>query len=88
MDKTIHTDAYSDLLNQLRAARMAQGVTQAELAVRLGTTQSFISKCERGERRLDLVETRLFCEALGVDFICFVATLHRHLSKPSVENAE
>jgi transcriptional regulator with XRE-family HTH domain len=84
MDKTIHTDAYSEFLNQLRATRMAQGVTQAELAARLGTTQSFISKCERGERRLDLVEARLFCMALEVDFIGFVATLHRRLCDPAL----
>lgn len=32
----------------------------------LGVTQSFISKCERGERRLDIVEVRSWCRAMGV----------------------
>ena len=80
MDKSIHSDAYLTFLSQLRTVRTTQRVTQSELAARLGTTQSFISKCERGERRLDLVETRLFCEALGVDFLCFVTTLHSDLA--------
>lgn len=80
MDKSIYSDAYLGFLNHLRKTRMAQGVTQAELAAKLGTTQSFISKCERGERRIDLVEARLFCEALEVDFIGFVISLHGTLS--------
>ena len=80
MDKSIYSDAYLGFLSQLRATRIEQGVTQEELAIRLGTTQSFISKCERGERRIDLVEARLFCEALEVDFVGFVTTLHFSLS--------
>ena len=71
MDKSIHSEAYLEFLAYLRATRTKLGITQTELAVRLGTTQSFISKCERGERRLDLIEARLFCEALEVDFVCF-----------------
>ena len=80
MDKSIYSEAYLGFLDQLREVRIGQGVTQEELATRLGTTQSFISKCERGERRIDLVEARLFCEALDVDFISFVTTLHRRIS--------
>jgi transcriptional regulator with XRE-family HTH domain len=41
-------------------------VSQVELAERLGNTQTFVSKCERGERRLDAVELVEFAEALGV----------------------
>ena len=79
MEKTIYSDAYSEFLMQLRATRIEKRVTQTELAQRLGTTQSVISKCERGERRIDLVEARSFCEALGVDFVDFVTTLHNNL---------
>lgn len=39
-----------------------------ELAKRLDETQSFVSKCERGERRIDVVELRIFCQALGISF--------------------
>lgn len=53
------------------------GITQAELAVRLGETQSFVSKVERGERRLDVLEFLSFCEALGVPPLEFITTLQK-----------
>ena len=80
MDKSIYSAAYLGFLDVLRETRIEQGFTQEELAARLGTNQSFISKCERGERRIDLVEARQFCEALEVDFIGFAATVHHRLS--------
>ena len=43
------------------------GVTQAELSQRLGKHQSFVSKYENGERRLDIAEIMEVCKALGVD---------------------
>jgi len=46
--------------------RQREGVSQVELAARLGNTQTFVSKCERGERRIDVVELVEFAEALGV----------------------
>ena len=66
MQKSLHSDAYQRLLALLRVARKDAGVSQAELASRLGTTQTFVSKCERGERRLDVIELRTWCRALGV----------------------
>ena len=50
------------------------------LAEKLGATQSFISKCERGERRIDALELRAFCLAMGVSLTDFVAELERVLS--------
>ena len=41
-------------------------MSQIDLAERLGNTQTFVSKCERGERRIDAVELVEFAEALGV----------------------
>ncbi len=41
-------------------------MTQIELAERLGNTQTFVSKCERGERRIDAVELVEFAQAMGV----------------------
>jgi len=49
-----------DFLQRLRRARKEAGLTQAEVAKRLGRTQSFVTKAERGERRLDVVELRAF----------------------------
>ncbi len=93
MKKSIYSDGYLEFLSRLRAVRIEQEITQAELAIRLGTTQSFISKCERGERRIDLIEARLFCEALEVDFIGFVTAIHSRLSTlseriPEISNGE
>lgn len=61
----------------LRETRTAQNLTQAELAQRLGKPQSYISKTESGERRLDFVETREFCLACGESFPDFVARFER-----------
>ena len=47
-------------LGRLRQARKDAGLTQVEVARRLGRTQSFVTKAERGERRLDVVELRAF----------------------------
>lgn len=66
MDKTIHSRDYAVFLNLLRAARERAGLTQEEVASKLNETQSFVSKCERGERRLDIVEIRLWCMALNI----------------------
>lgn len=63
---------YSTLLVRLREARQQAGLTQADLAKRLRSTQSFVSKCERGERRLDIVELRYWCDALGLSLATFI----------------
>lgn len=68
-------------LRELRAARKASGLTQVELAELLGETQSFVSKCERGERRLDIVEVRTFCGAFGMPFTKFIEHLENALCK-------
>jgi transcriptional regulator with XRE-family HTH domain len=81
MDKSIHTDEYRALLEVLREARLAAKVTQVELATRLGQSQSFVSKAEVGERRLDLVQLRTICHALGTTLPDFVAELEKRLAK-------
>ena len=72
MEKSIYSKDYALFLRHLRDARANAGVTQEELAARLGRTQSFVSKCERGERRLDIVEVLRFCRALRISFRAFV----------------
>jgi transcriptional regulator with XRE-family HTH domain len=47
--------------------RKAAGLTQRELAKRLGTVQTIVVRVEQGERRLDLIEFYWFCKALGID---------------------
>ena len=73
MQKSVFTANYTIFRQCLLDARARSGLTQGELAERLGQTQSWVSKVERGERRLDLVELREFCEGIGVPFVEFVA---------------
>lgn len=47
-------------------ARREAGITQMELSRALGKPQSFVSKYESGERRLDVIEFITICEALGI----------------------
>lgn len=72
MDKSIYSEEYKLFLETLRAARERAGLTQGDVATKLIATQSFVSKCERGERRLDIVELRTWCGALGVPLKEFI----------------
>ncbi|MBS1229815.1 MAG: hypothetical protein H6R17_3092 [Proteobacteria bacterium] len=74
MDKSIYSLEYKVFLDLLRMARERAGLTQEEVALRLGVTQSFVSKCERGERRLDIVEVRAWSVALGIPFTEFISS--------------
>lgn len=79
--KTIHDAMYQVLIDCLRTARQAKNTTQVDLASRLGTDQSYVSKYERAERRLDIIELRSVCSALGIDFVEFVSSFETELRK-------
>ena len=64
--KSIFTEEYDVLLQYLISARKKAGLTQQELAGRLERPQSFVSKYERGERRLDIIEFIRVARAIGV----------------------
>ena len=59
--------AYDVFLDVLVKARKDAGLTQVELADKLGKPQPFVSKYERGERRLDVIEFISISRALGLD---------------------
>lgn len=63
--KSVFTTRYQTLKTLLVEARQEAGLTQVELAAKLSRPQSFVSKYERGERRLDLVEFLEVADALG-----------------------
>ena len=81
MEKSIHSAHYAEFLKILKKVRQDAGLTQTELAQKIGETQTFISKCERGERRIDLVELRTLCQAFGLSLKQFVSTLERAIGK-------
>jgi transcriptional regulator with XRE-family HTH domain len=67
------------LRSLLRDIRQRVGIRQSDLAERLGLPQSFVSKYESGERRLDILELRLVCQALGLSMSQFVQELEKTL---------
>ncbi len=79
MQKSIITKEYRLFLAFLKQARQDTGLTQEQLAKKLKTTQSFVSKTERGERRLDVIELRRWARALGFDFGNFITNLENYL---------
>ena len=64
---SIYSDEYQLVINTLRDARIAQGMTQERLARMLERPQSFVAKVESGERRLDVVEFVRIASLLGID---------------------
>lgn len=60
------------LLSLLRAVREEKGLHQTDVAYALGRPQSFVSKYEAGARRLDLLELKDVCDAVGVELTDFV----------------
>ena len=56
----------------LKAVREEANLTQVQVAERLGLPQSFVSKYESGERRLELPEIDAICEAVGVSLVDLV----------------
>ena len=69
VDKSIYTTQQERLQALLRQVRIEAGLRQVDLAQRLGEPQSFVSKYESGQRRLDLVELRQVCDAMGIRLV-------------------
>ncbi len=75
MDKSIFTPEQIRLQELLRQIRLGAGLRQQDLATKLEQPQSFVSKYEAGERRLDLLEIRAICAAVGISLREFVDRL-------------
>ena len=56
----------------LREVRIAAGLTQVQVAQRIGQPQSYVSKYEQGEQRLDLIELASVCRAVGIPLLDLV----------------
>ena len=67
MTKSVFTAKYERFRKRLVTGRKSKGLTQMQVAERLGKPQSFVSKYERGERRLDVVEFLEVAKAIGTD---------------------
>lgn len=65
--KSIYSQSYRTLIERIAKSRKDAGITQAELAEKLGRPQSFVSKLESGERRIDVIEYLHVAKHIGFD---------------------
>lgn len=82
MPSSLHRRQYDLFRLLLVTARESAGLTQVQVAQRLKKPQSYVSKYERGERRLDFTEFMELVEVLGVDIHQFVATYVERVGLP------
>ena len=75
MSRSVFTEGYRTVVAALIGARRAAGLTQVQLAARLGKPQSFVSKIERGERRVDVLEFCAMARAMTVPPAELLATI-------------
>ncbi len=75
MPKSIFSDRYTLFRQLLIEARKAANLTQTELSTKLSRPQSYVSKYERGERRLDLIEFLEVATALNINPATFIEKL-------------
>ena len=75
MKKNDYRVKYRIFLEVLKSMRTGGRVTQKEMASRLGVTQSYLSKIERGDKGINMLELMDYCEASGVSLTEFSARL-------------
>lgn len=81
MPKSVFTDANAVVVEVLVAARKSAGLRQQDLADRLGKPQSFVSRIEGGQRRVDLLEFYALAVAMQTDPAALFATITKRLPK-------
>jgi transcriptional regulator with XRE-family HTH domain len=84
MYKSIHTRHNEVFLALLRDRREAMGLRQADLAEKIGQTQAMVSRVERGERRLDVIELRAWLSALDLKLVTFMRRLEDRLRQANL----
>lgn len=67
MSKTVHTKGYIALTRRIRARRLELGLTQQQLATRVGKSRTFIQKAENRDRKMDFLEAVDLLRALKID---------------------
>lgn len=67
MKRTLNSTENTHLVTWLKKVRIEKGLTTSQLGKLLGSPHTVVSKVERQERRLDVIEYLTYCQALGVD---------------------
>ena len=78
-----YDDKYRTLIACLKDLRIRNNMTQSELAEILGSPQSYVSKYEQCQRRLDVLEVRQICICLGTSLPEFVNEFENRLNEKS-----
>lgn len=81
MAKSLFTREYREFAELLREKRLEAGLTQVELAERSAFPQSYISKFERGELRVDVVQLDKLCRAMNVDLADFAKAYRERIDR-------
>ena len=81
MTSSVHDPKYKRFCRLIIDQRQRQGMTQVQLAEKLHRPQSFVSKYENGERRIDLIEFMEIAEALGIDPLEFIRDFQETISE-------
>lgn len=71
MGKTIHTNEYKQFITKLKQARLSAGLTQKQAAKKLNKPQSYISKIEARQQRVDIVELNKFAKIYNKNLTFF-----------------
>jgi len=85
MPSSLHSHCYQIFRSLIVSAREKSGLTQVQIAERLGKPQSFISKYERGERRLDFPEFIELADVLGIDVADFVNRYQSAITQSTIQ---
>jgi len=72
MPKSIYSKDYKNVIEKLKKARFDAALKQSDVAQKLKKPQSYISKIERGERRIDVIELKELAKIYKKDIIYFV----------------
>lgn len=68
----VYAEQYQEFTSRLRQARLDAGLSQEEVAERLGVSQSFVSRSENGERRVDVIELQALATLYQKSFAYFI----------------
>ncbi|HEY9285793.1 MAG TPA: helix-turn-helix transcriptional regulator [Pyrinomonadaceae bacterium] len=79
MKKRVYIAQRNQMTALLREVRIEAALTQVELAARIEKDQAYVSRYESGQRRLDVLEVREICQALGITLEGFVRRLEKIL---------
>jgi len=72
MANTIRSSEYKEVINKLKVARIAAGLLQEQVARKLNKSQSYISKVEAGEQRIDVIELNAFANLYDKNINFFI----------------